>query len=86
MHGDLAQLQECLDKIDTVQAQVNAKRAKDAANAAYEASQAAAQSIQHEPVTMDIDQTEATESKKRKHGEQDGETADVKKTRTGMTA
>lgn len=74
---------------------MNAKRAKDAANAAYEASQvaaqvhtdpSAAQNIQHEPVTMDIDQTEATESKKRKHGEQDGETADVKKTRTGMTA
>lgn len=75
---------------------MNAKRAKDAANAAYEASQAAAQvhtdpsaaqGIQHEPVTtMDIDQTEATESKKRKHEERDGETADIKKTKTGMIA
>ncbi|KAF8349290.1 hypothetical protein F5887DRAFT_945363 [Amanita rubescens] len=41
LHGSVDQVDECLDKIEKAQAQVNARRAKEAEKASYQAMQAA---------------------------------------------
>lgn len=95
VHGDLEQMQECLDKIDRVQAQVNAKRATDAVKAAYEASQAMAQLqavpsvVQQDGSTLDastdvgnameVEQMGAIDSKKRKYEARNDEASEAKK-------
>lgn len=92
LHGSLEQQQECFDKVERVQAQINAKRIKDAANAAYVASQAATQAIMdsstesNPPVAADLQNNDAmeidvTDPRKRKHEE--SEPTESKKLRTG---
>ena len=39
LHGSLEELQDCLDKVNHAQSQVNTRRAKEAEKAAYQAAQ-----------------------------------------------
>ena len=94
LHGDLEQTYECIDKVERVQAQINAKRYKEAANAAYATSQAATQAVvdtsseQNPSDSTELQMNDAMEidiadPRKRKHEEAEREATGSKKAKTG---
>ncbi|KAJ3513576.1 hypothetical protein NLJ89_g2871 [Agrocybe chaxingu] len=50
LHGSLEDIETCMDRIEKAQYQTNARRAKDAEKAAYQAMQAAAEADASEPI------------------------------------
>ncbi|KAI5116436.1 hypothetical protein M0805_006250 [Coniferiporia weirii] len=62
LHGTLEELQECLNRVELAQTQVNSRRAKEAQRAAYQVSQTVASSnlVAEETVTMPLSTPEVS--------------------------